>query len=258
MSLNDLVNAFEKIQLSRDDIILKQGNSSQGDYVYLIADGQCTINVDGKTIPEPYGTLSRGKIFGEIGVLYNQPRAATIFVQSETAILFRVDGYTFQDILKKRRKDLQQMKQIDSIIYEIEGAKTLYSGKIIPPYQPERLWLWKQLDGTILSLSLKITLVTILASLAVVVYIKYQVFQYNNDVFVWSLDNIFQEIGPEKDVPIVQRLDLINQIWQYQKNLTTFVLTFFLSQSFSFWKDIYRTAREVQVCVCVFVCACLY
>jgi len=44
---------------------------------------------------------------------------------------------------------------------------------------------------------------------------------------------------------IAQLLGL-NQLWEYQLTLTTFILTFFTSQSYSHWRAVYFTTRAVQ------------
>lgn len=44
---------------------------------------------------------------------------------------------------------------------------------------------------------------------------------------------------------IAQLLGL-NQLWEYQLTLTTFILTFFTSQSYSHWRSVYFTTRAVQ------------
>ena len=59
---------------------------------------------------------------------------------------------------------------------------------------------------------------------------------------VWSLDFT----APDKTLPFVQRLSLVHEIWDIQKALTTFILTFFVNQSFNFWNDVYSLARSVQ------------
>ena len=38
----------------------------------------------------------------------------------------------------------------------------------------------------------------------------------------------------------------MGKIWDIDKALTIFVLTFFVNQSFSFWRNVYQLARDVQ------------
>jgi hypothetical protein len=39
-------------------------------------------------------------------------------------------------------------------------------------------------------------------------------------------------------IPLVYRFSLVREVWDIQKTLTTFVLTFFVNQSFSFWREV--------------------
>jgi predicted membrane chloride channel (bestrophin family) len=129
------------------------------------------------------------------------------------------------------------MQQIDEAINQISGSKTLYCGDIIPRYQPERRWLWRQWAGTILNVSFQTTLLNMLVCLIFILFAH----EATGEV-VWS----FESLAPDQSLPFIQRLSLIHKIWGLQQGLTTFVLTFFLNQAFSFWKDVYYLARKIQ------------
>jgi predicted membrane chloride channel (bestrophin family) len=236
-SLLALVDAFEKIKAASGDAIVEQGDSCERDYVYLVAEGECTVTVDGNVVPEPYGSLQPKAVFGELGVLYNERRAATVSAKSDSVTMFRIQGATFKNILNKPTVDLENMQQIDEVINQIYGSRTLYCGDIIPQYQPERLWLWRQWSGTILNVSLQTTLLNMLVCLLFIVYAHEA-----TSTPIWSLEIL----APDKSLPFIQRLSLIHQVWGLQQALTTFVLTFFLNQAFNFWKDIYYLARKIQ------------
>lgn len=47
------------------------------------------------------------------------------------------------------------------------------------------------------------------------------------------------------DHPVL-RLLAIGKMWEYQLTLSTFILTFFLSQSFSYWQKVYNKTRMIQ------------
>ena len=66
---------------------------------------------------EPYGTLKPKAIVGEMGVLYNQTRAATIEAKSESVMLYRVHGDTFKAVLNNQSNDDPQLlEKIDQAI----------------------------------------------------------------------------------------------------------------------------------------------
>jgi predicted membrane chloride channel (bestrophin family) len=233
-----LVQAFEKIEVAKDEIIVQQGEACDGeDFVYLVADGDCTVVVDGNVVPEPYGTLKPGSIFGEMGVLYNQTRAATIVAKSDRVTLFRVDGYTFKRVLNRLASDddPDELSKIDQAINQVSGTKTQYGGSIIRQYKSNRIWLWTRWAGTIAQHNYKTTLLNMLFSLVFIIWTR-RCTDPN-----WNMG-----FAPDKSHPFIQRLVIVQKIWGYQMSLTTFILTFFLNQAFSFWKEIHSIARRIQ------------
>jgi cAMP-dependent protein kinase regulator len=92
--LRTLVDAFEKIQVKQDEVIIKQGDP--GDYFYVIRDGKVKFNIAGQTV----GETSEGS-FGELALLYTCPRAATVIAETKT-VLYRVDQKTFRYILQSQ------------------------------------------------------------------------------------------------------------------------------------------------------------
>ena len=56
-TLNLLIQSFELITASRGQTIITQGERCEGDYVYLIGEGECTVIVDGKVVPGMYCTF---------------------------------------------------------------------------------------------------------------------------------------------------------------------------------------------------------
>ena len=241
-TLDRLIGALEQTTVNKDDVIVKQGQICDvaGEYVYLVADGECTVIVDGKVVPEPYGTLKPGAIFGELGVLYSQTRAATINAKSDTVSLFRVKGETFKSFLNSKlllsfNDDPELLEQIDQAINQVAGTKSLYGGDIIRQYKPNRAWLWSRWTGTVFLHNYKTVLGNMLVSLAFIFYAR------RVTGSAWSLG-----MPPDKTHPFIQRLNIIRQLWTYMMSLTTFILTFFLNQAYSFWQDVHSTTRGIQ------------
>jgi len=255
-SLIALIDAFEKYNATnRKQVIVQQGDSCEdgGGYVYIIAEGECTVEVDGNVVPRPFGKMGSGQIFGELSVLYSGTRSATILTESESVILFRILGDTFKDILDPCRNvdyDLETMQEIDGVINELWDCN-IYGGRgagdIIPQYKPERIWLWSQWCGTIAKLSLRATVGNMLFCVGFIVLVQESHgggadFHHPTQYF-WTADGI---VLPDKDLPFVQDLFLIRKIWGYQQTLTTFILTFFVNQAFGFWRGVYCECRNIQ------------
>ena len=246
-SLTTLINSFEKINTTRYEVIVTQGESCEGDYVYMIYKGQCKVRVNGKTVPPPYGTIQEQAMFGELGVLYDEPRGATITVRTPSATLFRVKGEIFKNILNKPNDDLACMQEIDEVINQVSGTKAFYGGDIIPQYKPQRIWLWSQLSGTVVKISLESTLWNMAFCVAIIFFAQQMTgvtnYLEHPTQFFWTADGI---VMPDKDLPLVQNISLVKKIWEFQRSLTTFVLTFFINQAYGFWKDVYTICRDIQ------------
>jgi Cyclic nucleotide-binding domain len=218
-ALENLIMSCEKTTVHKGQVIVTQGSPCQGDYVYLVAEGDCTVVVNGKLVPEPYGTLRPMAIFGELGVIYNRTRAATITAKSDAGVvLYRIHGDAFKTILNPfiADDDPELLRKIDNAIDQVAGTKTLYGGHIIRQYKPSRSWLWKKWKGTVFQHTWRTVGLNMLLSLLFIVCVR----QYTDPTW----------LTPDKSNPIIHGLDIIRRIWAYQMSLTTFILTFFVNQ----------------------------
>lgn len=235
-----LVDALERKVAERGDVIINQGDSCVDGYVYLVAEGSCRVLIDNVIVPEPYGILGQNAVFGEQGILYDEVRAATVMVESESLVYYKLDGDLFKAAFSASRSSpmVSLMQEIDDIINTVSGTNTLYEGRVVPAYQPERAWLWKQYAGSVLKISRETVLFAMLFSALFVISAKF----IANESFIWESGFL----PPDRDNPLIQGLISVHTIWEIQKTLTTFVLTFFVNQSFLFWGSVYNSVREVQ------------
>lgn len=93
-----IVDAMYKDERAEGEDIIVQGD--EGDNFYLVAEGtlECFINQPDYT-QLSVSKCSVGDSFGELALLYNAPRAATVRVTSVTCTLWAVDRTTFKYIL---------------------------------------------------------------------------------------------------------------------------------------------------------------
>ncbi|KAH6555375.1 hypothetical protein KP509_1Z260900 [Ceratopteris richardii] len=77
-----VIDAVEEVKYKAGDVIIKQGAS--GDHFYLLEDGTCEVWVlkPGKTTADLVKHYIPGESFGELALLYNAPRAATVKVRT--------------------------------------------------------------------------------------------------------------------------------------------------------------------------------
>ncbi|RMJ20774.1 hypothetical protein PHISP_08355 [Aspergillus sp. HF37] len=100
--LNALV---EKPIPAKDIKVITQGDA--GDYFYVVEDGSFDIYIhpSGTVQPGPEGmgnkvaTIGPGGSFGELALMYNAPRAATVVSASAKSTLWSLDRITFRRIL---------------------------------------------------------------------------------------------------------------------------------------------------------------
>jgi len=114
---NTVIDAMEEVKFKAGDTIIRQGDN--GDVLYLIEEGHLDCY---KTFKKEEGekylkTYMPGEAFGELALLYNAPRAATIKAKTNT-ILWSLDRETFNNIvkeaaMKKREKYEAFLKNVD-------------------------------------------------------------------------------------------------------------------------------------------------
>ena len=91
-----LADAFEERSATADETIINQGEA--GYYFYIIMSGQFVVLLNQRGNKVPVHTYLPGGSFGELALLYDKPRAASIQC-SQSGILYQLDRDTFMDIV---------------------------------------------------------------------------------------------------------------------------------------------------------------
>tara|TARA_B100000212_G_C27138904_1_gene432465 strand:- start:51 stop:428 length:378 start_codon:yes stop_codon:yes gene_type:complete len=78
---NIIMSNDKKQRFLPDDYIFKQGE--KGDKAYLLLDGRVAIEVNGKKVAE----ISEMEIFGEMSLILNKPRTASIKALKPSIVL---------------------------------------------------------------------------------------------------------------------------------------------------------------------------
>jgi len=112
-----VVDAMEEKKCFKKECVIKEGD--EGDCLYVVGSGtlSCTKILKGQTDPTHLKRYESGDAFGELALLYNAPRAATIFSDNE-CMLYALDRQTFCHIVKdaairKREKYEDFLKTVD-------------------------------------------------------------------------------------------------------------------------------------------------
>lgn len=123
--MEDLVNAFYLKEVPSGVDIIKQG--ADGDCLYIVDDGTVDIFVArGTTTPGDKGTkvlsIGAGALFGELALMYNAPRAATVCCTSPVKA-FALDAMDFKMLLASA--GAAQYARYEGWLQEVELLKTL-------------------------------------------------------------------------------------------------------------------------------------
>eukprot|EP00408_Alexandrium_pacificum_P034004 CAMPEP_0171287312 /NCGR_PEP_ID=MMETSP0790-20130122/69481_1 /TAXON_ID=2925 /ORGANISM="Alexandrium catenella, Strain OF101" /LENGTH=333 /DNA_ID=CAMNT_0011756819 /DNA_START=134 /DNA_END=1135 /DNA_ORIENTATION=+ len=128
--LNDVINAFYTKEVKAGEDIIRQGE--EGDCLYIINDGSVDIFVarpgpDGKIADGDRGqkvvTFSGGALFGELALMYNSPRAATVVAASDKVLLWVLAAQDFKMLLAQSSQ--AQYAKYEGWLSEVELLKAL-------------------------------------------------------------------------------------------------------------------------------------
>jgi len=112
-TLKDIVSAFEEFVFSPGDVVIQKGDV--GTDMFFISKGMVEVTI---VTGEIIAIKSVGEYFGELGLVYDQPRAAQVSAKTFT-ILARLTRKDFHGIVR-HRPELKNMivKKIRSSVHE--------------------------------------------------------------------------------------------------------------------------------------------
>lgn len=128
--LKIVVDAIEEVKGGANDVIIKEGD--QGDCMYVLETGElnCTKVFSGNTEPTQLKVYQPGEGFGELALLYNAPRAATITSKTEY-VCWKLDRGTFNHIVKDAAQ--RKREKYDNFLQSVPILNSL------DPYERSKL-----------------------------------------------------------------------------------------------------------------------
>merc|ERR1719181_1069332 len=98
--LNIVIGAIKEVPCQPGHRVIKQGDD--GDFLFVIESGSfdCLIKKDGSDNEEVVKTCKTGDFFGELALLYNCPRKASVD-SKEQGVVWQLDRDTFNAIVKE-------------------------------------------------------------------------------------------------------------------------------------------------------------
>lgn len=112
----DVVDAMVAMCVKKGSAIIEQGGV--GDFFYVVQYGTFDCSIDGNVVT----AYEAGGSFGELALMYNAPRAATITATSD-AMLWALDRITFRTILMENTS--KKRKMYESFLEEVPLLKSL-------------------------------------------------------------------------------------------------------------------------------------
>jgi hypothetical protein len=106
---------------------------------------------------------------------------------------------------------------------------------VICEYEPDTSWLWSKWRGTVLSM----VIVPVLFNVCVGVGVDIGAHALSESTWpLWA--------KPPGDDPLIEQLQGLKSLWEYQLTLCTFILTFFMAETYKHWRSVYFTTRAIQ------------
>ena len=93
-----------KIRLLPNELLFNQGD--EGNCAFLINQGNLDVIVDGKKVEN----LFEGELFGEMALILNQKRSASVIAKSSTELI-EITKASFEEIMNEISNDLKQIIQ---------------------------------------------------------------------------------------------------------------------------------------------------
>jgi CRP-like cAMP-binding protein len=111
----DIVNAFEQVKFEAGAKVISQGE--RGESFFVVDSGVLTVAVNNDGFSTQCGDVVSGSGFGELALMYNTPRAATV-TTATGCVLWRLDRTTFKAITgyhkqKRMQDDIQFLKKVE-------------------------------------------------------------------------------------------------------------------------------------------------
>jgi len=120
-NLNIIIDAMLEKNVAKDERIIQEGDD--GDVMYVIEKGsiECMKKINGSE--KVVKTCGAGDFFGELALLYNCPRAASVEARGDAAVLWQLDRATFNHIV--RDASMKKREQYEKFLKSVPLLETL-------------------------------------------------------------------------------------------------------------------------------------
>lgn len=109
-NLKLLAFASQRLSFSEGDVVFEQG--AQGDAAYIIIGGSANVEIDSSAGPVTVATLKENQIVGEIAILCEVPRTATVRAATDLTTLRVTKDLFFKLSVEFPQMAVEVMKEI--------------------------------------------------------------------------------------------------------------------------------------------------
>lgn len=101
-TLKKIIFLFEQVILKKGDVLIKEGDHAEK--MYVIIAGEVEVTMNGRHV----ATLSGHDFFGELALITNEPRTASVTVTSDDFQAFKLSREVFESAKNELSDDVKK------------------------------------------------------------------------------------------------------------------------------------------------------
>jgi len=112
--IKELIDVMQSKDYKKGNFVIREGEPGQ--HLYVLEEGKCEVMKDGKVL----GEMTSGRAFGELAILYNCTRTATVRASSDLKV-WCIDRTGFQTIMMKT--GMQRQAEYLEFLHSVPALK---------------------------------------------------------------------------------------------------------------------------------------
>eukprot|EP00164_Ancoracysta_twista_P002040 GFYU01002688.1.p1 GENE.GFYU01002688.1~~GFYU01002688.1.p1 ORF type:complete len:334 (+),score=105.74 GFYU01002688.1:105-1106(+) len=124
----EVCSTMKELRMGPNSTIITQGEL--GDHFYVLGGGECDVIENSSGAPKKLKKLTAGDSFGELALMYDTPRSASV-VTTTDCILYEMDRGTFRRVLATKAK--MKREKYSPFLEKVELLKS------VPEYDRQRV-----------------------------------------------------------------------------------------------------------------------
>jgi len=109
-----VIGAMSEVNAPEGEVVINQGD--EGDFLFVVETGKLDCSIKTGDTEKVVGSCEAGGVFGELSLLYMQPRSASVKA-CQACVLWKLDRETFNHIVKESAQKKRQ--RYDSFLAKV-------------------------------------------------------------------------------------------------------------------------------------------